>query len=386
MAGSSAEPLPPAGLYVHVPFCRRKCPYCDFYSVPFRTEEAEHFLAALQREMRLWAKQGPLAGTPFTTLYIGGGTPSLLTPAQLSTIFSAVDSLFRLHSGAEVTLEANPATLSASQLCALRTVGVNRLSLGVQSLHEGELHTLGRLHTAAEAERTFRQAREAGFDNLSVDLIFGIPGQTTASWEATLRKVIDWSPEHLSTYALTLEPCTPMAQAVARGALRPVGTEEEKRMYLLAHDLLTANGYEHYEISNYAKPGSRCRHNMQYWQRHPYLGLGPSAHSFHGNQRWWNVADVSAYCQALAHDSLPVQEREVLTGEQGRLETIMLALRTAEGLELRSLPPESARRALEGAARLSPDGKHPLALLDAERIRLTHYGFLVHEEVCRLLA
>lgn len=378
--------MPPAGLYVHIPFCRRKCPYCDFYSVPFRAEEAEHFLAALQHEMRLWAR-GPLfAGNPFATLYFGGGTPSLLRPAQLSTLISTVDSLFGLHSGAEVTIEANPATLSASQLGELRAAGFNRLSLGVQSLRDDELRTLGRLHTAGEAVRTFRWARQAGFDNLSVDLIFGIPGQTTASWEATLRQVLTWAPEHISTYALTLEPSTPMAQAVTRGALRPVRAEEEKTMYLLAHDLLTANGYEHYEISNYAKRGYRCRHNMQYWQRHPYLGLGPAAHSFHGKERWWNVADVKAYCQALAQNSLPVQEKEVLSEEQERLETFMLALRTAEGLALGALPREWARMTTERAARLCLDGQYPLALVDAERIRLTHRGFLFHEEVCRLMA
>lgn len=378
--------MSPAGLYIHFPFCRRKCPYCDFYSVPFRTEEAEQFLAALQREMRLWAKEALFARSPLATLYFGGGTPSLLRPSQLSTLVSAVDSLFGLHSGAEVTLEANPATLSAGQLCELRAAGINRLSLGVQSLSEGELRTLGRLHTTADAERTFRQARRTGFDNLSVDLIFAIPGQTTARWEATLRQVLTWAPEHISTYALTLEPGTPMAQAVASGALRPVGADEEKTMYLLAHDLLTANGYEHYEISNYAKPGYRCRHNMQYWERHPYLGVGPAAHSFHGNERWWNVADVKAYCQTLAQNSLPVQEREVLSDEQQRLETIMLALRTAEGLELRALPQEWARKTIERGTRLCLDGQPPLALVEAERIRLTHRGFLFHEEVCRLMA
>ncbi len=386
MARSSAESAAPAGLYIHIPFCLRKCFYCDFYSIPYSPARVRRLLAALKQEIFLRAQNPPFAGRSFSTLYFGGGTPSLLTTKQLATLLSAVASAFGLVPGAEISLEANPATLSLAQLRELRAVGISRLSLGVQSLQDAELHTLGRLHTSRQASQMFQAARRAGFDNLGIDLIYAVPGQNTASWEATLQEVLARGPEHISVYALTLEGNTPMARAVADGALRPASPEVERSMYLIAHELLTAHGYEHYEISNYALPGRRCRHNELYWRRYPYLGFGPSAHSFCNRERWWNHASVELYCKALSAGNLPVAQEETLSSEQENLELIMLSLRTAEGIDLRTCPPHLASSLREKAALLANNGQQAIAIVDKDRIHLTPQGFLLHEEVCRLLA
>ncbi|MDZ7293905.1 MAG: radical SAM family heme chaperone HemW [candidate division KSB1 bacterium] len=383
---SSAEPALCAGLYVHVPFCVRKCPYCDFYSVPLDHELQGQYLQALEHEIALYAGDPQFGSLRFVSLYFGGGTPSLLQPAQVASVIGAVKSHFSLTPDAETSLEANPATLSGSDLVELRAAGVNRVSLGVQSLQSKELRTLGRIHSTKEAAESFCSAREAGFDNLGVDLIFGIPGQTPRTWERTLREVLRWRPEHVSTYALTIEPQTPLAREVARGAIAPVSAETERRMYLFAHELLTAHGYEHYEISNYALPGRRCRHNELYWKRHPYLGLGPSAHSFVGNRRWWNHKDLGVYCQALAQRTLPVAGSELLSPEQQHLETLMLSLRTAEGLDMRRLPADMRGSLARRVAQLRRTSEAPLLQDDGMHIRLTPHGFWLHEEVCRLLS
>ncbi|MGQ9559378.1 MAG: radical SAM family heme chaperone HemW [Candidatus Oleimicrobiaceae bacterium] len=386
MAGLSAEPATSCGLYIHVPFCLRKCFYCDFYSIPYSPARAVRFLAALTQEISIRAQNPPFARRRFSSLYFGGGTPSLLTTKQLATMLSAVDSAFGFVPGAEISLEANPATLSLAQLRELRAAGISRLSLGVQSLQEAELHTLGRLHTGGQARQMFRAARKAGFDNLNIDLIYAVPGQTIASWEATLREVLVWRPEHISVYALTLEENTPMARAVANGTLTPKSPEMQSSMFLITHELLAAHGYEHYEISNYALPGRRCRHNELYWRRDPYLGLGPSAHSFHDKERWWNHANMDLYCEALSAGTLPVAQKETLSPEQEDLERVMLSLRTVEGLDFRACAPNLVRKRRERAALLADNCQQAILIVHKDRIHLTPHGFLVHEEVCRLLA
>jgi len=344
------------------------------------------FLTALEQELYLRAQCPPFAGRAFSTLYFGGGTPSLLRPQWVGAIISKVGATFGLLPAAEVSLEANPATLSLAQLRDLRKAGITRLSVGVQSLQEKELRTLGRLHTARQAKDTFDAARKAGFDNVGIDLIFAIPGQTTATWKETLREILAWQPEHISVYALTLEDDTPMARAVASGSLSQVNPSVEASMFLLAHELLTAGGYEHYEISNYALPGRRCRHNELYWRRHPYLGFGPSAHSFSGRERWWNHPNLRTYCRALSQGILPVAGNETLSREQEDLERIMLGLRTAEGCDMRTCRRPLTSRFRERVGSLPCTGGQPIVIIEGDSIRLTPQGFLLHEEVCRLLA
>ena len=321
------------GLYLHIPFCRRKCPYCDFYSVVSTAEWLAEYPDLLQQQLaravaRDW--QGPIA-----TVYFGGGTPSLLPPARIGELLEAVDRQLGLASGAEISLEANPGTLSLSGLQALRATGVNRLSLGLQTLDERQLVRLGRLHDRQAGLQAVNQARAAGFDNLALDLMFALPDQTPADLARELDQYLDLGAEHLSCYGLTSESGTPFAVQVESGTLQLPDSDQYAEAYLQIHERLTAAGYEHYEIANYARPGHRCEHNLGYWQRRNCLGLGAGAHSFAASNwgsRWAVPADLAAYRQALAEGTDPAVCLERFDRQGALRETVYLGLRIREGL------------------------------------------------------
>ena len=262
------------GLYLHIPFCLRKCPYCDFFSLPadpeLLTAYPDLLIAQLKRESRTHRWQGP-----FSTVFFGGGTPSLLQPEAIGRILEQADHLFGLTSEVEISLEANPGTVSAESLSGYRAAGVNRLSFGVQSLNDANLKRLGRIHTAADARNAVRWARKAGFDNLSCDLIFALPHQSTQAALTDLRDILLLAPQHLSCYGLGIEPDTVFAQQLDSGELQPAPEEVYAETFGQLHTQLAEAGFEHYEISNYARAEHRCMHNLNTWQRHPYLGLGP---------------------------------------------------------------------------------------------------------------
>lgn len=318
------------GLYVHVPFCRSKCPYCDFYShtdcslIPF-------WLNALEKEIGFYQNQFP----GFDTLYLGGGSPSILSEEQLGHLLEMIFDRFHFEPGTEITIEVNPNDLNPGKLKRLCEKGVNRISLGVQSFDDQELLFLRRRHTAKDAEKALIWIREAGFTNLGIDLIYSLPGQTTNQWLANLEKTLKFKPEHLSCYQLTIAKGTLFYGLKEKGGLRPTSEEEEGLFFTTTSKFLEDQGYIHYEISNFArKENYFSRHNQKYWQRIPYLGLGPSVHSFQGNRRWWNFRSITQYCQALEQGILPVEEQEELTEEQAQLEVISLGLRTRAGLDL----------------------------------------------------
>jgi len=377
-----------ASLYIHVPFCERKCPYCDFYSVE-GTERAEDFLAMLGREIAL--REAGADDTTFETIYFGGGTPSLLQPDQVEGILSRLHAAFPIRPDAEVTLEANPGTVTEGKLRAFRTLGVNRISIGIQSFHDPELRTLGRIHDGREAFRSIELARTAGFDNLSIDLIYSIPGQTPAQWEDTLRTAVDLAPQHLSAYSLLVEESTPLARMVGAGTVRTNPEDLEAAMYERTMELLGASGYEHYEVSNYALPGFRCHHNFSYWSHLNYLGFGPSAHSFwkdkggKSGRRWWNVADLSTYQERLRDGTLPVETEDDVGLREMLDERIFLGLRSG-GLDLKGLSVdfgydfESRRGDL---MRWMDEEK--LASLEQGLLRLTPKGFLLCDEIASRL-
>lgn len=380
--------FPLASLYVHIPFCERKCRYCDFYSVE-NTERLEGFLAALAREIALQKDHG--GGTAFETIFFGGGTPSLLTPGQVERILSQLQATFRIGSRAEVTLEANPGTVTGEKLRAFRSLGVNRLSVGIQSFHDHELRFLGRIHDRAGALRCIQLARAAGFDNLSLDLIYSIPGQTLAAWEDTLRTATEISPQHVAAYSLSVEDGTPLARLVRAGEVRMHPASFEGELYHRAMEVLGAHGYEHYEVSNYARPGFRCRHNGNYWSHENYLGFGPSAHSFWkepdrtSGRRWWNVPDLSTYADRLNAGTLPVESQEHVGGPAMLRERIFLGLRS-NGLDLPGLVSDfgydlEARQ--EGQVRWLIEEK--MAVLEEGILRLTSKGYLVCDEICGML-
>ncbi len=323
-----------AGLYVHVPFCRTKCGYCDFYSLVPAEGQAGRYVDAVLAELA----DGPAApGGParVRTIFVGGGTPTVLPVAELLRLFRALGELARRDGVSEFTVEANPASLDEAKALALREAGVNRVSIGVQSFAAAELRTLGRSHRPEDVAQTVRSVRRWGFAHINLDLIFGIPGQTERSWEESLRMAIDLGPDHIACYGLTYEPGTPLHRRWVEGALDPCGEEAEVRMYECAIDTLTSAGFEHYEISNFARPGARCEHNLAYWRNEPYVGLGPAAASYFEGVRTRNVADVEEYVRRIALGQSPVVESERLDAKSRAGETAMLQLRLTDGIDRR---------------------------------------------------
>ena len=327
-------------LYVHIPFCARICPYCAFYKERADSSQTQRFCEALLREIEIAAEQFPLR---LETIFFGGGTPTALTTAQLKFLLSGMRDRLDLSRVNEWTLEANPGSVSSRKAELLREMGVNRISLGVQSWDDELLKLLGREHNSAQAEMSFHILREAGFVNVSIDLMFGLPSQTLAQWEADLGKTIAFRPDHISTYCLTYEEDTEFFLRQARGEFRE-DPESDARFLETAMQMLQAAGFEHYEISNYARPGFESAHNRGYWAGHDYLGIGPSAFSTVGMERWQNVCDYRAYADRVLNGSSPVESTEALTPEMKRTERIALALRTRDGILSSELDPWAAER------------------------------------------
>lgn len=364
-----------AGLYFHIPFCLQKCGYCDFYSVPSKAIPFP-FVQALENEIALRA---PLfTDHSIRTFYFGGGTPSLLPPEWMERLFNQVSRYYSLEKNLEITLEYNPKTGNAKWMKAYLDLGINRISLGVQSFSDKSLRILGRLHTAREAIETFFMLREAGFTNLNIDLIFGIPNETLADFQKTIETALYLSPEHISLYALTLHAHTPLAKKIHKENWRLPDEESLCEMYEWAVAKLGSAGYEHYEISNFAKSGFRCRHNEGYWEGIPYLGFGPSAHSFVGDRRFWNFSDVPKYIEALQNGQLPPGGEEKLTPEQQRLEALALGLRKKEGVPLDWIRTKEAQ--------LKTLVQEGLATISEKRFTLTTKGFLLADAVALALA
>ena len=375
-------------VYIHIPFCLKKCLYCDFYSVT-ETEQVEAFLDALTNEVTLSADR--YKDTETSTIFFGGGTPSLLEPSQIERILIALGTVFRIVPDAEVTLEANPGTVTREKLRVFRALGINRLSLGIQSFLDAELHTLGRVHDRADALRSVGFARAAAFDDISLDLIYAIHGQNVASWEETLRAAVELTPQHISAYSLTVEDGTPLSRLVQAGEVRMTPSSLQAEMFEQAHAFLNAHGYEHYEVSNYALPGLRCRHNCNYWSHENYLGFGPSAHSFwkdidgKGGRRSSNVEDLAAYVARLKDGQMPVGSEEHVGPDELIHERIFLGLRSS-GLNLARLRQDLGYDIVAhrgDVIRNLLDER--LALLEGDLLRLTPGGYLVCDEICERL-
>jgi oxygen-independent coproporphyrinogen-3 oxidase len=377
-----------SSIYVHIPFCARKCLYCDFYSVEV-SGQVDSFLEALDREVALVRDGFDMPCV--ATIFLGGGTPSLFLPHQVDHLLASLRAAFPTAPDAEITLEANPGTVTRDSLRAYRTAGVTRLSLGVQSFRDAELRRLGRIHSSAEARRAVEDARAAGFESLGLDLIYAIPGQTLGAWEENLATAIQLAPEHLSAYALTVERHTPLGRMVEAGTVRPAPTELEAAMLERTMDRLEGSGYAHYEVSNYARPGFRCRHNLNYWTHGPYLGLGPSAHSFRPEangrrgRRWWNVADLSAYIETLQRGSLPVGGGESLDAAELLSERLLLSVRMGE------LDPERLRTECDfdlwrvREPQLRQMLSEGALIMDNGGLRLTRKGYLLCDEIAAIL-
>lgn len=333
-----------AGIYIHIPFCKQSCSYCDFhFSTSLKGKEA--FVTALIHEIEL--QKNYLGENPLIeTIYFGGGTPSLLAAKELESIFTALYQTFTIAENAEITLEANPDDLDKTKLAELKASPVNRLSIGVQSFFDEDLKLMNRAHNSINAERCIIESRNAGFENITIDLIYGTPGLTNENWKKNLAKAFDFGIPHLSSYSLTVEEKTPLDSYIKKGKIKPVDEEQSSEQFLILMEEAAKNGYEHYEISNFCKPGYYSRHNSNYWKGVPYLGLGPSAHSYNGNSRQWNIANNTLYVNAIAENKIPC-ESETLTLTQKFNEYMMIGLRTATGISLEKVKTEFGDKFLQ---------------------------------------
>ncbi|MBI1922102.1 MAG: radical SAM family heme chaperone HemW [Geobacter sp.] len=372
-------------IYIHIPFCLKKCLYCDFNSFADAKVEREEYVDLLVREMKQRAGELP-EPAEVPTLYFGGGTPSLLPVGEVARLIDAAARLFRLGAGAEITLEANPGTVTREKLAGYRAAGVNRLSIGVQSVQDSLLERIGRVHTSAEAVAAVEAARAAGFDNLGIDLIHTLPGETVAMWEDDLRRCVDLAPEHISAYALILEEGTPLHGEAEKGGLVLPEEDVAVAMLELTSDFLVDAGYEHYEISNFAQPGRRSRHNQVYWKRGSYLGFGAGAHSLlrreTGDVRWGNVESLPEYRRRISTGRLPDDERQILSPREAMAEYMFLGLRLLEGVDMREFSREfgaTVASVWPGVADgLCRDG---LLIEDGPLLRLSRRGLLLANRV-----
>jgi len=369
------------GLYLHIPFCKQACHYCDFH---FSTSLGlkSQFVDALLKEMTLRRAYLPDPSAPLETIYFGGGTPSLLTGDELRRIFAAIEATFSVSAQAEITLEANPDDLTPAKLAELAASPINRLSIGLQSFHEPHLRLMNRAHSAAESGQAVRQAQAAGFENISVDLIYGVPAASHAIWEADLAQLFALNVPHVSAYALTIEPDTAFGRRLKKGTFVAPPEEFVATQFEMLLSQLRANGYEQYEISNFCRPGRESRHNANYWRGVPYLGLGPSAHSFDGRSRQYAVANNPQYVAAvLERGEVPATIEQLSPLDQAN-EYLLTSLRTSRGCDLAHLRDVLGLNLLaDRAAYLASLVAQGMATLDADVLRLTDAGKLLADHI-----
>ncbi|HEU4714270.1 MAG TPA: radical SAM family heme chaperone HemW [Pyrinomonadaceae bacterium] len=369
----------PAGVYIHIPFCRSRCSYCDFATGIYQGELAERYVNAVVREIAA----STYAGNEVDTVYFGGGTPSLLTPSQLERILGAVRDRFNVSPDSEITVEMNPGTVTGDQLRAFRDAGVNRASFGAQTFDDAELAKLGRSHTSADTLKTFHELRNAGFTNVSFDLIAGLPGQTLEGWQRNIEQSLSLEPEHLSFYLLEVHSGTPLADHIRRGIQPKPDDDLAAVMYEWMIERASEAGYEHYEISNLCRPGFSSRHNTKYWTGVAYYGFGCSAHSYDGHsRRWSNQRDVARYVENIEQGTLPLIEEHKLSETDLRAEAVFLGMRMMRGVDLREYR-ELFGVDLRAERRDELDRFREAGLVefDGDLVRLTRNGALMSNEV-----
>ena len=366
-----------AGLYIHIPFCKVKCVYCDFYSITKKEDQIPVFTDCLLREIDSYKHY---AGKwKFDTIFFGGGTPSLLPAKYLEQILQKLHDTFDTSNVEEITLEANPGEAPLQHLKDIRNLGVNRLSMGFQSFDDKILKVLGRLHKSEDCFKTFKNAREAGFDNINTDMIFNIPELSIQNWKKDLNKLLELDPEHISAYSLTVEPSTKLFNLVKNKELIMPLEKIDIEQFLITEDILSKHSYNHYEISNYAKNDRECKHNLHYWKLSPYLSFGPSAHSFNLNKRWWNKRSLEEYINLLIKNKLPTEGVETLTKENHYNEIILNGLRLKEGVSISNLKKYNNIITKNNFDKISQ--KWDCLSISKKKIKLIDNGFLFVDEI-----
>jgi len=381
-----SQKMTPAGIYIHIPFCKSRCSYCDFATGLYQTESAERYVKALIVDLQ--TTRADELSSRVDTIYFGGGTPSMLSSDQIERILAVVHSRFQIDSKAEITLEINPGSVTKTKLEEFRTLGINRASFGAQTFHDDELARLGRSHSAGDTLRTFEYLRAADFDNVSFDLIAGLPGQTMIQWQENVERSLGLRPEHLSFYLLEVHANTPLAQHIERGLQPKPDDDLAAEMYKWMLERACDAGYEHYEISNLCLPGFESRHNTKYWQGDAYYGFGCSAHSFDGiNLRWANERDVAAYVDAIEQKQSPMVEETQLSESELQSEAVFLGMRLMRGINMaeyrRLFGVDIRARYDQDLSRFSGAG---LIEFEGDVLRLTRAGALMSNEVFTALA
>ena len=366
-----------AGLYIHIPFCKVKCVYCDFYSITKKEEQIPLFIECLLKEIDSYKDY--TGKWTFDTIFFGGGTPSLLPAKYLEQILQKLHDTFNTSKVKEITLEANPGEASLEHLKDIRKLGVNRLSMGFQSFDDKILKVLGRLHKSKDCFKTFKNARKAGFDNINTDMIFNIPDLSVENWKKDLNKLLELKPEHISAYSLTVEPSTKLFNLVKNGRLLMPLERIDIEQYLLTGDMLSKHGYNHYEISNYSLKNKECKHNLHYWNLSPYLSFGPSAHSYNLSERWWNYRSLDKYIDKISQNILPVEGKEKLDYRDKYNELILNGLRLSKGVSI-----QNAKNHFNGKFNdyiQSIQNKWDCLKVDEDTIKITKNGSLFVDEI-----
>ena len=372
-----------AGIYIHIPFCKTRCIYCDFYSTT-RSELKERYIHALCRELEI--RRQYLQGEPIETIYFGGGTPSQLSGEDFQQVFDTIEKTYGIKQVQEITLEANPDDLTPQYVQTLTKLPFNRISMGLQTFDEATLRLLNRRHTAAQAITAIERCREAGFRNISIDLIYGLPGETAERWEHDLTQAIALNPEHISAYHLIYEEGTPIYKMLQQHRVSEVDEESSVYFFSSLIDRLTTAGYEHYEISNFCRPGYHSRHNTSYWQGIPYLGCGPSAHSFNRREREWNIASLNKYLQGIESGERAC-ETEILDTTTRYNECIITSIRTSQGLSLTKLKEEFGTELWQYCLNMAAHSiKNGMLEERGDNLRLTRKGIFISDSImCDLL-
>lgn len=366
-----------AGIYIHIPFCKTRCVYCDFFTGT-NEREIDRYVQTLCAEAQLRKEQ---INEPIETIYLGGGTPSRLSQNHFWQIFDAIFALFDISPDAEITLEANPDDLSVDYISQLSQLPFNRISIGIQSFNNDELRFLSRRHSAQQAADAVKNCQNAGFNNISIDLMYGLPNQTGEIWQKNLQAAADLNIQHISAYHLIYEEKTKLYSLLQKGSIQPVSDEISTAMFSMLIDFLAQNGFGHYEISNFARQGKYSRHNRSYWQNKKYIGLGAAAHSFDGENRWWNIASLSKYMDAVEQGTL-LQETEHLSPQQKYNETILTGLRTMWGINLSEVNSRFGQKmhdyCLQNAQKFIPE---KLLVLENNHLKLTRKGIFISDGI-----